>query len=97
MDGRDIGTYVLPDASLKIFLTASVEVRAKRRYNEQVLNGTKELSYEEVLEDIKYRDKNDSTRDFAPLSIAQDAIELDTTFDSIDQVIEKIILLIRKQ
>lgn len=91
MDGRDIGTYVLPNANLKIFLTASIEERAKRRYNEQLLKGVKDVSLEDVKNDIIYRDKNDSSRAFAPLSKADDAIELDTTIMSIEEVVEKIL------
>lgn len=91
MDGRDIGTYVLPNATLKIFLTASIEERAKRRYNEQLLKGITNVSLEEVKKDIEYRDKNDSSRAFAPLAKAEDAIELDTTNLSIDEVINKIL------
>lgn len=91
MDGRDIGTYVLPNATLKIFLNASIDERAKRRYNEQLLKGIKDISFEEVKKDIIYRDKNDSSRAFAPLAKAQDAIELDTTVMSIDEVVKKIL------
>jgi cytidylate kinase len=91
MDGRDIGTYVLPNATLKIFLTASIEERAKRRYNEQRLKGIKDVSLEDVKNDIIYRDKNDSSRAFAPLAKAEDAIELDTTTLSIEEVVEKIL------
>ena len=90
MDGRDIGTYVLPNASLKIFLTASVEERAKRRYNEQIEKGIVGVSLEEVKKDIEYRDNNDSSRDFAPLSKAEDAIAVDTTDLSIEDVAKKI-------
>lgn len=91
MDGRDIGTYVLPNATLKIFLTASIEERAKRRYNEQLLKGINDVSLEEVKKDILYRDKNDSSRAFAPLAKAEDAIEMDTTNLSIDEVVNKIL------
>ncbi len=91
MDGRDIGTYVLPNATLKIFLNASIDERAKRRYNEQLSKGIKDVSFEEVKQDIIYRDKNDSSRAFAPLAKAQDAIELDTTVMSIDEVVVKIL------
>jgi len=94
MDGRDIGTYVLPNATLKIFLTASIEERAKRRYNEQLSKGIDNVSYEEVKKDIEYRDKNDSSRAFAPLAKAEDAVELDTTNMSIDEVVSKILGLI---
>jgi cytidylate kinase len=95
MDGRDIGTYVLPKANLKIFLTASVEERAKRRYNEQVEKGQRDISLEEVKKDIEYRDKNDSSRAFAPLSKAEDAIEVDTTSLTIVEVAEKIMSLLK--
>ena len=78
MDGRDIGTVVLPDAGLKIFLTASVEARAKRRQLELEKKG-KNLPFEEVLRDMEYRDKNDSSRAAAPLRPAEDAVHLDTT------------------
>lgn len=91
MDGRDIGTFVLPDASLKIFLTASIDERAKRRYEEQLSKGMTGILLDEVKKDIEYRDKNDSERAFAPLSKAQDAIEVDTTNSSIDEVVSKII------
>ncbi len=91
MDGRDIGTFVLPNASLKIFLTASVDERAKRRYEEQLSKGMTGITLDEVKKDIEYRDKNDSQRAFAPLSKAQDAIEVDTTNSTIDEVAGKII------
>ena len=66
MEGRDIGTYVLPEAQIKIFLTASAEERAKRRYKQFVQKGIDNLSLEQVFEENKYRDKNDSSREFAP-------------------------------
>ncbi|KNY26200.1 (d)CMP kinase [Pseudobacteroides cellulosolvens] len=97
MDGRDIGTYVLPDAQYKFFLTASVEERALRRYNEQIAKGYKDISLDNVKNDIEYRDKNDSSREFAPLSKAADAIEIDTTSLSIDEVAQRIINIIRKE
>lgn len=78
MDGRDIGTVVLPDADVKIFLTASAEVRAERRYIELKARGI-ETSYEEVLKDQIYRDKNDSSRAVAPLKPAEDAVIVDTS------------------
>lgn len=89
MDGRDIGTYVLPDADIKIFLTASPECRANRRFNELLQKGM-ECDYNEVLADIKARDKNDSEREFAPLRCAEDAVLLDSTALDREQVIEKI-------
>ncbi len=78
MDGRDIGTVVLPDATVKIYLTASAEDRAKRRYDELVLKGT-EVTFKEVYDDMVQRDYNDMHRDIAPLKQADDAIVADTT------------------
>lgn len=87
LDGRDIGTYVLPDAKYKFFITATPEVRAKRRFEELKAKGDAP-SYEKVLEDIKVRDYNDSHRAFAPLKQADDAVLVDTTNMSIDEVID---------
>lgn len=87
LDGRDIGTYVLPDAKYKFFITATPEVRAKRRFEELKAKGDAP-SYEKVLEDIKVRDFNDSHRAFAPLKQADDAVLVDTTNMSIDEVID---------
>ena len=84
MDGRDIGTVVLPEAELKIFLTASAEERARRRWREEQAKGI-ESSYESVLEDMRYRDEQDSTRAAAPLKKAEDAVLVDTTELDIDQ------------
>lgn len=78
MDGRDIGTTILPDAEIKIFLTASVEERANRRYKELVAKG-ESITLEAVIEDVKTRDYNDSHRAVSPLKKADDAIEVDTT------------------
>ena len=78
MDGRDIGTVVLPDAVLKIFLTASPEARARRRHKELLAKG-EDVSFEEVLRDMKYRDEQDSTRAAAPLKKAEDAVEVDSS------------------
>lgn len=83
MDGRDIGTVVLPDADLKILLTASAEERANRRFKEMTDAG---ITYEQVLEDIKQRDYNDMHRDIAPLKQAEDAVLLDTTGMTIEEV-----------
>lgn len=91
MDGRDIGTYVLPNAKYKFFITASLEERAKRRYQELLAKGTAGLSFEEVMKDISYRDKNDSARAFAPLSKALDALEVDTTDMNPQEVANKIL------
>ncbi len=96
MDGRDIGTVVLPKAQVKIFLTASAEERAKRRYNELVEQG-KKVVYEEILEDIKVRDHNDSTRAIAPLKQAADAFLLDTTEMTIEQAVNAVITTVRNK
>ncbi|MDD6214954.1 MAG: (d)CMP kinase [Firmicutes bacterium] len=95
MDGRDIGTYVLPDAEVKIFLTASVEERAKRRFMQLKENGETE-DIEKIKKDIAYRDKNDSERKFAPLRQAEDAIYIDTSDMTMQKVIEKIYKIIRE-
>ena len=84
MDGRDIGTVVFPDAELKIFMTASAEIRAKRRYNELLERGHN-LSYDEVLENITTRDQIDSTRKDSPLIKAKDAIEIDNSEMNVDE------------
>ena len=89
MDGRDIGTVVLPKADVKIFLTASAEVRAQRRYLELQAKGGKD-SFEQVLADIKLRDHQDSTRAIAPLKQAQDAVLVDTSGMDIDAVVNTI-------
>ena len=93
MDGRDIGTVVLPNADLKIFLTASPEVRAQRRYDEIIAKGG-QVEYDVILEEIKLRDYKDSTREISPLKQAQDAILIDTSHLTIDEVVEKISKLI---
>ncbi len=90
MDGRDIGTYVLPKAQLKIFLIASPEERARRRFIEMKEKGDFSLTEEQIKEDIIKRDKNDSEREFAPLKKADDAILVDTTFMGIDDVVSLI-------
>ena len=89
MDGRDIGTVVLPRANVKIFLTASVEVRAQRRYLELQAKGAKD-SFEKVLADIKQRDHQDTTREIAPLKQAKDAVLVDSTDLDVEAVVEKI-------
>ncbi|MBQ9519944.1 MAG: (d)CMP kinase [Acholeplasmatales bacterium] len=93
MDGRDIGTVVFPNANLKIFLTASPEERAKRRVLQNESLGIKS-NYDEILADIIKRDYKDSTRDIAPLKCADDAINIDTTSLSIEEVCNKIVNLI---
>ncbi|TGB04513.1 (d)CMP kinase [Halobacillus salinus] len=95
MDGRDIGTHVLPDAEVKIFMIASVEERAERRYKENVEKGF-DADLEKLKEEIRKRDEIDSNRSVSPLVKADDAIELDTTSLTIDQVVEKIIGVVRK-
>ena len=90
MDGRDIGTNVLKDAEYKIYLTASAEERANRRYKELQEKGENQ-SYEDVLADIKARDHNDMTRELNPLRKAEDAIEVDSTHMTIDEVVQTII------
>lgn len=97
MDGRDIGTYVLPDASYKFFLTASLDERAKRRFNEMRANGMTGVSLEDVRKDIEYRDRNDSSRSFAPLSKAPDALEIDTTGISPEEVVRMIMDIIKNR
>ncbi|HBA03532.1 MAG TPA: (d)CMP kinase [Clostridium sp.] len=89
MDGRDIGTVVLKNASLKIFLTARAEERAKRRYDELIANYVK-VDYNNILEDIKKRDYIDSNREVDPLRKAEDAIEIDTSTMSISEVVDAI-------
>ncbi len=96
MDGRDIGTYVLPNAEVKIFQIASVRTRAIRRYDENVEKGIP-CTYEEIEEDVKKRDYIDSHRDFAPLRCAEDAITLDTSDMTVDEVVNAIIEIIDKK
>lgn len=96
MDGRDIGTHVLPEAEVKIFLLASVEERAVRRHNENLQKGFPS-DLEKLKAEISHRDKLDSEREVAPLKKAKDAIEIDTTSLSIDQVVEEIMVLANHQ
>lgn len=96
MDGRDIGTYVLPDADIKIFLTASLDARAKRRYDELIEKGS-ECNFEDVKKEMAYRDKNDSEREFAPLKQADDAILVDTTDKNLDEAVECIKNIIKEK
>ena len=92
MDGRDIGTQVLPNADLKIFLTASLEERARRRFEELKLKNSN-VDFEKIKQEIFLRDKQDTEREIAPLKQAEDAILLDTTNLSIEEVAEKILRL----
>lgn len=96
MDGRDIGTVILPDADVKIFLTASPEARARRRAAELAAKGI-ETTYEEVLADMAERDKNDSTRKTAPAIPAEDAIFLDNSDLTVEETIEKAISIINEK
>lgn len=89
MDGRDIGTHVLPNAQVKLFLTADVEDRARRRYSELLEKG-EDVGYTAVLEDMKKRDYNDSHRAVAPLKRAEDAVEVNTTGFALEKSIELI-------
>lgn len=96
MDGRDIGVTVLPNSDLKIFLTADVEVRAKRRFDELTAKGVP-TTYEEVLSDMIQRDKKDTIRKESPLRAASGAMHLDTSGLSLEESIEKVINLIRER
>ncbi|WP_074504188.1 (d)CMP kinase [Limosilactobacillus mucosae] len=96
MDGRDIGTTVLPDAQIKVFLVASAHERARRRYEENLQKGLATQSLDELEAAIKLRDQKDSTRKVSPLTQAEDAILIDTTSLTIDQVVDEISALIKK-
>lgn len=96
MDGRDIGTVVLPNADVKIFLTASPEVRAKRRYDELIAKGS-EVTFEEVLDDLNRRDYNDSHRAAAPLKQAADAVLADTSELDLEQSVELVCNIIKER
>ena len=96
VEGRDIGTVVFPNADLKIYLDASIEVRANRRFKEEKEKGTN-ITYEEVLESIKQRDYNDMHKKFGALKKADDAILIDTSNLSIDEVVEKVKQLISEK
>jgi len=96
MDGRDIGTVVLPDADLKIFLTASPEARAQRRYLEQKAKGM-DVTYEQVLEGMRFRDEQDSNRAAAPLKAADDAIVVDTTEMGLQESLDYILALVKEK
>ncbi len=92
MEGRDIGTVVFPNADLKIYLNADIEERARRRYKENMEKGIS-TTYEEVLQILKNRDKIDMEREVAPLKKAEDAIEIDSTNMSIEEVVDKVVEL----
>ncbi|MGN0261491.1 MAG: (d)CMP kinase [Eggerthellaceae bacterium] len=97
VEGRDIGTVVFPDAELKIFLTASAQERAIRRLAQNKERGVGSIDFEEVLADIERRDELDSSRDAAPLRAADDAVQLDSTSQSIGQIVDSICDLARKR
>ena len=96
MDGRDIGSVVFPDADIKLFLTASDTVRAKRRFKEMINNGFS-VSYDDILNNIRIRDNLDSSRSDSPLTIEKDAVVIDNSNMSIDEQIKQIIHLIDKK
>ena len=95
LDGRDVGTHIFPDAKNKFFLNASAQERGRRRYQELIDKG-QSVVLEEIIEDIKKRDYIDSTREVAPLVKADDAIEVDTTSMTIDQVVTYISDMVRR-
>ena len=95
MDGRDIGTVVLPNAQVKIFLTASAEVRAKRRYDELLAKGM-QADYNQVLEEMIQRDYQDSHRAIAPLKQADDAVLVDTSDMNLEQVLETLNKIVKE-
>lgn len=95
MDGRDIGTFVLPDAEIKIFLTASVEARAKRRYDELIGKG-ENVNFEDVKKDMEIRDYNDSHRDVSPLKVADGATIIDTSELNLEESIQKVTEFVRE-
>ena len=96
MDGRDIGTVILPNAKVKIFITAKPEIRAKRRYDELTAKG-RDVSFEDVLSDLEKRDYNDTHRESAPLKQAEDAVLLDTSELSFEQTIDRVTALIKEK
>lgn len=96
MDGRDIGTHVIPDAEVKIFLTASVDERAKRRHEQNIEKG-QPSNFQKLKEEIEARDRRDMEREVAPLKKAEDAIELDTTSMSIGEVVERILMKVKER
>lgn len=96
MDGRDIGTYVLPNADVKIYQIASVETRAVRRYEENLSKGI-ECTYEDIENDVRTRDYIDSHREFAPLKPAHDSVLLDTSYLTIDESVDKVIEIVNKK
>ena len=96
MDGRDIGTVILPDAKVKIFMTASPECRAMRRYNELIAKG-QNVKYEDVLAEMNSRDNADSSREIAPTKAADDAVLLDNSELDFDQSVDAVIAIVREK
>ncbi len=96
MDGRDIGTYVLPNADVKIYQIASVQTRAVRRYDENIAKGI-DCTLEEIENDVRKRDYIDSHRDFAPLKAAPDSVLLDTSYMTIEESVENVLAIIEKK
>lgn len=97
LEGRDIGTVIFPDATIKFFLTASSDERARRRLSETEETGVRQMGIDEMKRQIELRDKGDASRKVAPLRKADDAIEVDTTHLSIDDVVKKMAVMIRKR
>lgn len=96
MDGRDIGTVVLPNATLKFFVTATAEERANRRYKELIEKGM-DVNYDDIYKDIHTRDYNDSHREIAPLKPAEDSIMFDTTGNTLEQSIDQLLKMIKER
>lgn len=96
MDGRDIGTVVLPNATLKFFVTASVEERANRRYKELIEKGM-DVNYDDIYKDIETRDYNDSHREIAPLKPAEDSIMFDTTGNTLEESIAQLLAMVKER
>ncbi len=96
MDGRDIGSYVLPNADVKIYQIASTSTRAKRRYDENISKGI-DCSYQDIVNEVKKRDFIDSNREFSPLKKADDAIELDTSSLNVEEVVKEILNIIKSK
>ena len=95
LDGRDIGSFVLPNAKFKFFLTATPEIRTERRYKELVERG-ENVVFSDLLEEIKMRDYNDSHRDFAPLKKASDAVVIDTSHMNVEEVVNTVLSYIKE-
>ena len=97
MEGRDIGTSVFPNAEIKIYLDATPEERARRRLEQNKQKGIENISYEEILKNVKFRDYTDSTRDISPLRKADDAILVDSTNKTIPEVVETVVDIINEK